>query len=1028
MGVARFLCLGTACAVCTMLTMPPATAQELNLRAAGFFDQARVELAEGRGAEARRLLREALAIHPRSAKILRALCDATEPSDPDWPTIVHRWAEASATNGRVTPDQALRQRLGKDARTVAQVEKARAAAVHALRSARQGLKGPGAYVLAAAYREILEELGAPPPDRDARRFLPETDEITAALARLPRKLLQEGNLAEALWTASSLRGLATQAGFEHLRRKTPDLEQTGRAAAGWMRRIRARMAELEKAEPFRPLPLAEQAGFTKRHARRHAPAVALSPNRRYRIETTCGYETLQAAAEQVELHHAALAKWFGKDPFGGVQGTVRIVATHEEQEAEGQPFWWTRGFQRGNTTVLRFAFGHTAALGPLLTHELTHRFDHVIYPGMPAWMREGRAVWTAGAHVVVRDRSYGKPAQFERLIRDDVKDYRDNYTAGHALWVYLSTWREKDEHLYRARLEKYLEALKLPGKDPQRLFLRFFADGQEGRPAGCLAFAGKFHEFLEGMALGRPDWTTRDYPRPVRGRDRGRAIYERPTWPQSWRRAPPRFGQFHAGRAGETLARLALPQLAVRALEWSLHVDGVQPGRVRLLAELLEKSGAADAAWAARWHLVRFGHASAPPAGPPPRTLGPRSALARYLEVLRAAALHWLESSFERAARRLSWRAAGLGQRLGQGPADPAARPQPLLAAEALGATGWQEDYLLDYGRYRKRDLWHVTPEGDLVVGLPKGTSGAEGHGMRLRHVFVRTHARLEGDCVVRTGIRLLSHYVDGTVVLGHEFGERNVRLRFKAGDPQFAAGRSERKRPLDSLSLELGGTREHETALAGGICRARTRIKGDGNSFDLVLLVRGPQIHCFVDGRYVTSHYDLLGRPIAGHIGLAARVGAYRAGHCTVRRLGRQEADGVPEVPPFSLANTRDLVHRPIAGLPKHPHGCAILWFPGPRDLFTAGKQFQFRAHQAALKMGRVPKWLGRAPHPCVSLPKTWPEKAKQTIRDLAEKALGPVQFLDHDLPPYSKPMMVQPFVVFVDPFGVVRARGDSG
>ena len=126
-------------------------------------------------------------------------------------------------------------------------------------------------------------------------------------------------------------------------------------------------------------------------------------------------------------------------------------------ESEGAPFWWAAGFQGGDTTTVRFSCGTIEGLGHLLTHELTHRFDGAIYPGIPSWLAEGKAVWTGGAYGKAEDetfvdawadvgaieaaflKGYGDLGKFTKLISGTLDDYRDNYTAGFALYVYLTT-------------------------------------------------------------------------------------------------------------------------------------------------------------------------------------------------------------------------------------------------------------------------------------------------------------------------------------------------------------------------------------------------------------------------------------------------------------------------------------------------------------------------------------------------------------------------------------------------------------
>src|SRR5262249_21630075 len=158
--------------------------------------------------------------------------------------------------------------------------------------------------------------------------------------------------------------------------------------------------------------------FTLAHRGWAAPAVALSTTGRYRIETICGFETLLGAAQTVELHHARLVAHFGNDPFVGRPGTGRIVPEVHDLETEGAPFWWAGGFQGGDRTVIRFAWSNVPAMGRLLTHELTHRFDGVVHPFLGSWYGEGHACWTA--------------AHYSRMrAADCTEDFLDKGTVAH---------------------------------------------------------------------------------------------------------------------------------------------------------------------------------------------------------------------------------------------------------------------------------------------------------------------------------------------------------------------------------------------------------------------------------------------------------------------------------------------------------------------------------------------------------------------------------------------------------------------
>ena len=137
------------------------------------------------------------------------------------------------------------------------------------------------------------------------------------------------------------------------------------------------------------------------------------------------------------------------------------------------------GFQAGERTTIRFSFGTVPGMGRTLTHELTHRFDGALYPGLPAWLAEGKAVWTGGAYGASTApefvetyasigtiegafvKGYGDPTKLAKLIDGTIDDYRDNYVAGNALYVYLRSRKDASGRLlFRDALRVFQEDRK----------------------------------------------------------------------------------------------------------------------------------------------------------------------------------------------------------------------------------------------------------------------------------------------------------------------------------------------------------------------------------------------------------------------------------------------------------------------------------------------------------------------------------------------------------------------------------------
>jgi hypothetical protein len=461
----------------------------------------------GRDVEARDHFLYALARSREPLPVIALLLENAQEDADARALWAHDWyALAADARGRAKPGR-LSGLLPEDDPHPEALARARADAVRELLRFRQAAarsKAPGAPLLVEWAEDLARTLATPSPallasdpeamdpripvGRDRMRS------VIKALGSALRAPVGAGQDDFVLRAARTLRGLDAQAGFDSgYGPPAVDLDSEATSAASELGRRRAALQADDSlrvwtVEELADLDLEEARQFTLKHASFARPGVAASPQGLYRVETSCGHGTLLGAAETVEDHHRRLVDWFGEDPFVGRPGTLRVVPESHGLEMEGAGFWWVGGFQGGDITTLKFTRGTIPGLGRGITHELTHRFDGAVYGGLPGWLAEGRAVWTASSygfitdtefvedHVTfgtmngVRGAGYGRQGELERLISGDLEDYRDNYTAGYALFVYLRSWYGPDEPepdadgnvadpvpWYAERLEDYMQ-------------------------------------------------------------------------------------------------------------------------------------------------------------------------------------------------------------------------------------------------------------------------------------------------------------------------------------------------------------------------------------------------------------------------------------------------------------------------------------------------------------------------------------------------------------------------------------------
>ncbi len=978
------------------------------------LERGREALEAGRFEEAVAHLERALVFEPFSSEILGLLLEATA-NDPDarasWGGAW--WRAVADDRGRATGGRALAATVADLVPSIEGVEIARASAVAELAklssSARKrGRKAPASGLVAWWAANLGRELGRRNPallaaheedlglDLSVTGRLP--DQVITSIQRAHSLSQSGGRYAEAVRAARILRGLAVQGGFKDLKGPRPSgIDALRRDADEMLSRSRARLfgviGEPLTVEMLEELDEPEAREFTQAHDDLSNPGVAVSPRGWYRIETCCGWETLLGVADTIELHHQRLVNWFGRDPFEDRPGLVRVLPEAAGLESEGAPFWWAGGFQGGDTTVMRFSCGTIEGLGHGLTHELTHRFDGAIYPGMPSWLAEGKAVFTGGAYGHSTDeefvedhisfgtvesawmKGYGGEKKLQELIESEIEDYRDNYIAGYALYVYLKLWEEGGRQLYAGKLEPYMQGLKSHGKDPLAWFEQNFADGKEGRPDGFEAFAGAFHEFVRGFYWDdRAEWTSR-YQSSVPQSGDG-FVYDEPTWTWSRHRAEPYWGQDHAWRAGDLLLDLGKKKDAVNAYLWALSVDERSPWRNSKLARLLEVVGEEDAAWVLRNELERrfrrAGDALSEGLVTPlrlPRTRDLLGALAEQADALAAADLPRTRAAVVADHNRL---ARWIGAELPDVPAHP--EPEVPLhpfdeARQRLGVRGWAEDDLTGYEERRAKDCWYVEEDGDLHVGRfrPRDATGQLDRSGHNRHAFTATEAgELPGRYRVRCRIQFTTSYVSGALILGYTRRDRNVRVGFTAGDFYYSIGKKDQPEVLERVGWRISGLRDRDGALPGSLRGGSVEFDEPRTNFGLEVVVDGAAVHVWIEGQHVGTYHTVDGEAVRGRIGFATSFGAMRVIDPTVQRLDRgfeaghrlpaDRYDGLIE-PGLDLHDPPELwfnqlVNKPVLGLRPHLAGTLLAWVPLPEH---PEEEREYELERCATKASRM-------------------------------------------------------------------------
>ncbi len=1061
------------------------------------LDAGRAALADKNPAEAVRHFANALWYDPYAPAFLANLLEASA-ADPDaFDLWLSQWiAVISDEKGAAAVEEKWRKRVqGVDAWPL-KVNTARAEAVAELATfvKEQGSKGGEAASHPHARRFAAQlgiELCRASPALIRRHgptftavftpaVLPDHRPVLAALKELMDQLVGEQKPGDAIRVAQCLLGFAAQSGFKQFDGpKPPDLAAVAMAARAGLQRARAQLDAARKdailtIEQLEAMTPEEREAFTRDHASFANPGVTFSPNKLYRVETTCGHDTLVGVAKTIELHHARLVGYFGKDPFVGQQGLVRIVPESWGLEAEGTPHWWAGGFQSGPVTTLKFSCGNIAGLGHGLTHELTHRFDGALHAGIPAWLAEGRAVWTGAAYGPPADprfvpnyapfgsiedafvKGYAAEDRLKKLVEGTIEDYRHNYPAGCALYVYLSQWKDGDKLVYAERFARFENECRTGNGNSLENFTAHFCDGRQGRPKDFKEFAKRFGEFITGFYWqnrAKSPWTglfTEKVP------DSGHwpFIYDGPTWHRGRTRAEPWFGQDQARLAGDLLYAHDRKKDAAAAWAWSLLVDDWSPEVAAKLAKVYNEQNQSHNAWVVLAETSRRFPGQMAVPGMPSELKRSFTKVFLFHDALRDAGKLAADGGRPASAcvlasdeSRLSeW--LGLSQHVVSASADVAAKLLHRLDEPPvpLGLFGWEEDRLTDYEERRVKDLWYELPDGDLQVGRtkPREGTGETDRYSAWQHAFTRSKQWIgAGAYAIRMKVQATTSFISGAAILGWTRRDRNVRVGFSCGDFLYSIGAKDAANKFDSVHCNLWGLRERDGALWGSNPGRTVKLKTPSNTFDLDIYVDGAQAYAFLNGTLVGTYHTLDGAPIEGYVGFASGQGAYLVKAPTVERFDRTLAAGIDRGFPACLDLSRDgttpgreLVNREVRGVPTNRLGTVVVWMPQlpsavQPDTLAAPDEMATETSVVA-QAAREAMVAAKADQPIVVVvPATLPKDVLQKVEaDVKNAVPGVTSVLVHarkepltrkqDNP--ELPLRTTPSLLFVDPSGVLR------
>jgi len=813
------------------------------------------------------------------------------------------------------------------------------------------------------------------------RCRPDYGKLMASLEKAMLREHRSKNHASSVRAASILRGLAVQA--KRTKTKIPRLQAMRTSATIVLNQVRAKKPVL-KIQDLLDIPDADRPKWEREHSDWSNPTVVVSPNALYRVESICGVRTTLMVVADVEYCHRRLAAWFGSDPFKGVQGTVRVVPTPSHLDREGSPHWWAGGFQGGNITTIAASATNRDALANVLTHELTHRFDGALNPMMPAWLVEGRAVYTAacsgwpraqaldarlgmGSCYASNIKGYRGEDNLKKLIAGEPDDYRDNYPVGYTLWVYLTRYRGG---LYAARVQPYMNSYKSKrGLKPEARFRMYFLDGRKGRPDDWKVFFKDWSKWVgEGASLDSFGWKktwgderreARKSASSARGAAQSKAAgqeieapYDREILDRSnWRTfrgrgEEPDFGEGHAYAAGLWFEQHNMRRDAALGFVWSRQVDEITADQLEHVAAFHTAAGKPGQAWLARM-AARERSLNPAPFESAPGKVTPVQAIVRALldehAVAEAAHRTALRSRVARSHLadrvRLAERAGiGLGnvaaddvrfRGLDAPPAD--CEPYASLLRDELVSEIWTPvESKISKG-------FHIAEPRTLVLGSrkPLATTSGFRRDAGVRKFFFRGTEWFEGTYTLRTRVRLPSAHLNASLMIGHTRHDRALVVNFGGGDWAYAVGKKKETAGFSGIRVSLSDRRSYDS----GVSRMGTHVtfKSRKTSFLVTIRVSGSFVRVFIDDRAVLSHRTATGLPVAGRIGFYLGSGLIAFESPVVRRHramgpGSVSTSGPGDAPlAFDRACTVPYATwqgRRVTGLPRDEHGTLLLCY----------------------------------------------------------------------------------------------------
>ena len=1020
--------------------------------------------------------RAALAVYPDSALVLEDLIEASA-NDADVRALaMHRWLTATVDkNGRFAPSKALAPHLPKDDAAWTGPAKARARAATDVVKAIGRAKGAGKYLEAQGLRALLRRILAASPslrhvhrddaDRALDKARPTTASVLKAMAKAASKAQGSRNAPLRLRLGRAFTGIASHA--RQSMRGTPNGSEKRWADLGNKlvlsaeRDLEDRQMEpltLEALEAMEDKPEAIRA-FNDAHTDIATPGRSRSKRGRYDIVSTCGYGTQLAATKWVEVAHDRLAAYFGGDPFERTPGLVRIVPTPAELERENAPYWWAAGFQQGSITRMHFSHGTAMDMMRTLAHELTHRFDGAFHSAMPTWAVEGHAVWAEGAFHTLDAKTfdmmycdavriaktwqwYFSPHGLRELLEGKIKDYRDNYTAGHALWIYLSTWKKKGVRIYEEPFAAWKKSLKSRIANPTDDFTARFCDGASGRPSGLQAFCDAFRAFVEGFQVENvkdaPPWV-REYTL-FKSKPRLWRALDAPSLHRNRDREEPSFGQDHIIEGARVLAALEDRRAAVGLLEWAIVHDEVLAMDLDVLLEQLVALGAHGPATALLIERERHARGLPPSASRVDRTKLAPPSLGGFLNALEQAVELREAQGLARTALALRKEHDALASWVGRARLPPSGLKPPKDMAQwgrsrRLDAEGWVSDTLAGYDRVKQPDKWATTAEGHLLVGTKALSTVNQSVRAEEARVFVRSKMRVHANYRLRCRVQILTPFIRGAVVFGHRRLDRATHLSIEAGAPpkdgDVAEGRVRHVRIRAYLDTHRAYDRRVIDEGEGG-----TVMLDDVSRFTLEIDVRGPRADVRIDGRHVGRMTDAEGLPVDGHIGFAVKVGAMRIESPVVYDLDDVTAEDPRDLAEPSVARPRYAMGSWVEGcrfdgIPEAPHGSVVIWLPKDMEAESAGKLDREIESMAARVDADLTELLHRA-RIDLAIPKVWSEAKRAKIAAAFKKGAGErAGVLEHGeqgkVAEDGDRWGIGPTFLFIDPRGIVRLVRDE-